>query len=215
MRRSILKAPWALTLGGEAAWPTQAVKQAVSHCLQVVQLYWQAGRQFMVLVLALQHKLEECSLLGAVTLISHPRVQLCQKAGWRSMADGVRSSQSGRVLVQQLDCALPQCYVRKKLQPYTGMLFIIQLSMCNTLSTAHVNLSQQAEHPAAGVNSRALMPCATQCQHLLSVMLQGPELSCECMQVLPIFNMSLPRYSSHFGSFGRGVADGHADCLHW
>lgn len=37
----------------------------------------------------------------------------------------------------------------------------------------------------------------------------------DVMQVLPIFNMTLPRHNSHFGSFGQGVAEGHADCLHW
>ena len=76
-------------------------------------------------------------------------------------------------------------------------------------------VSQQPQHPAPGVYSRAQVLRVTECQHLLSFRLQSPELSCERMQVLPIFNMSLPRYNSHFGSFGRGVADGHADCLHW
>ena len=84
-----------------------------------------------------------------------------------------------------------------------------------TLRISCVKVSQQSQNPEPGVYSKAPMPCVTPCQHLLSLRFQSPELSRKSMQVLPIFNMSLPRYNSHFGSFGRGVADGHADCLHW
>ena len=78
-----------------------------------------------------------------------------------------------------------------------------------------ISCVELSQHRVPGAYSQAMMLCVRQCQHLLSVRLQSPELSCERMQVLPIFNMSLPRYNSHFGSFGRGAADGYADCLHW
>ena len=90
----------------------------------------------MALVLVLRHKAAKLSSLGAVALTCYLRVQLCQKAGWGSMADRVCSSQSGRVLVQQLDCALPQRHVQRQLQSHTGMIIIHTTTMRNTLCQA-------------------------------------------------------------------------------
>jgi hypothetical protein len=40
--------------------------------------------------------------------------------------------------------------------------------------------------------------------------------SCANIRVLPIFDLSLPRYDSHHGSFGRGRFDDKAtDCRHF
>lgn len=35
------------------------------------------------------------------------------------------------------------------------------------------------------------------------------------VRVLPIFQMTLPRYQSHHGSLGRQQQEGQADCRHW
>ena len=35
------------------------------------------------------------------------------------------------------------------------------------------------------------------------------------LQVLPIFEMSRQRSSSHHGALGRGQLEGRADCRHW
>jgi hypothetical protein len=47
-------------------------------------------------------------------------------------------------------------------------------------------------------------------------LLAGPcQRGCAHVRVLQVFNMTLPRYNSHMGSMGRGMASGEADCRHW
>ena len=97
----------------------------------------------MALVLALHHKAGKLSTLNAVALTCYLRVQLCQKAGWGSMADGMCSGQSGRVLVQRLGCTLPQRHVRRQLQSHTGMVMIHTSSHAQSLVSSSPSIECQ------------------------------------------------------------------------
>lgn len=40
-------------------------------------------------------------------------------------------------------------------------------------------------------------------------------VACKNIRLLPIFDMSLPRYDSHHGTYGRGKDTGFTDCRHY
>ena len=122
-----------------------------------------------------------------------------RQAPRRAVADRLQARKCGRVLVQRVDGRVPQ-RLQRGLQAHPGKPGTPRpcspdhsLFMVGTLVVT-------AERCPAGF-------CRSTHWH--------PERCPVRMQVLPIFNMSLPRHHSHFGSFGQGTADGHADCLHW
>ena len=39
--------------------------------------------------------------------------------------------------------------------------------------------------------------------------------ACEKIRLLPIFDLSIARYVSHHGTFGRGKENGFTDCRHY
>ena len=100
MRRSTLRAPWALILGEEAAWPPSSHAGHVtwSKSASAASLLTSRLTKYGSGPLHCTTRLKSSILW--LLLTCYLRVQLCQKAGWGSMADGVRSSHSGRVLVQ-------------------------------------------------------------------------------------------------------------------